>query len=304
MSETETANSAHGKGRLLRRLAWVGVVGLAIGGAAAIMAYRSSRQVPEWYQPGGAASEEQAQSAENKLVGVQNWAASKHAYESAKQRNTVKVKEPSRELEIVFTQSEVNSLLGKWYGRFGTDRIEDMKLEEVVQKPMVKIQKGCLTVAGAVPSLDGRVVSLDVLPVVENGELELKLLRVRTGNLRLPEFSWSKLREMLQQGLSAMADKSGPKARFDGAGAANFDTVTAVLARQGIDTLVHRKTENVLFLPIISENSGLPVRLIGCELDDGIITLRTEPLDSASRTALLERLKKPVSLTPAMRSTP
>jgi len=140
--------------------------------------------------------------------------------------------------------------------------------------------------------------------------LDLQLLTARSGNLPLPEFSWAKPRQMLIESLSGMMTNLIPMSRMDKGGGANIEAVSAVLAKQGIDTLSHRPTDNVLFLPVWAEQAGLPVKLKSCELADGQITLTTEPLTSEERDALLYRLrggkhpeKTPIYLTPSTRST-
>jgi hypothetical protein len=115
---------------------------------------------------------------------------------------------------------------------------------------------------------------------------------------------------MLIDSLTGMVGKLTPTARFDKGGAANIEALSAVMAMQGVDSLSHRPTENVLFLPVISESSGLPVKLKTCELADGQITLTTEPLTAQERESLMYKLrggkepeKVPVYLTPTTRST-
>ena len=289
------------------------VVVLLLVGVAAFFLYRAAGNVPEWYLPPdtqAAQTLSQARDAEDKIAGVQNWAASKHAYESAKQYGGPTAKRPDDQLVISFTQGEVNSFLGKWYSRFGADMINGRRLNDVFKGPMVRIEKDRITLAGAVPPLGGRVVSLDLSPVVKNGRLDLQLLTVRSGNLALPEFTWARPRQMLIESLQGMMGKLIPLAGFDKAGGANIEAVSAVLAMQGADTLAHRDTENVLFLPVWSEQAGLPVKLMSCEMADGLITLTTEPLKAEERAKLLYQLrggrepdKIPVYLTPATRNT-
>lgn len=281
---------------------------------AAFLLYRSAGKVPQWYQPSDSASADttqQARQAEDKIAGVQNWAASNHAYEYAKRQGRLMAKKPDDQLVISFSQGEVNSFMGKWYGRFGNQLIDGRRLNDVFRGPMVRIEKDRITFAGAVPPLGGRVVSLDVRPVVKDGMLDLQLLTARSGNLPVPEFTWAKPRQMLIDSLAGMMTSLIPMANMDKGGGANIEAVSAVMAKQGIDSLSHRPTSNVLFLPVWAEQAGLPVRLRNCELADGQITLTTEPLSAEEREKLLYELrggkqpeKTPIYLTPATRSTP
>ena len=289
MSEPELvvpAGEAPRPKRWVLRMGLVSVVLVVLLLTAGFLVYRSAGKVPEWYRPPdtqAANTTEQARHAEDKIVDVQNWAASKHAYESARQQGRAMARKPNDQLVISFTQGEVNSFLGKWYARFGGQAVNGRPLTDVFQRPMVRIEKERITIAGAVPPLGGRVVSLDLRPVVKDGMLDLQLLTARSGNLAVPEFTWAKPRQMLIDSLSGMMGSLVPMAKVDKAGGANLEAVSAVMAKQGVDTLSHRATENVLFLPVWSEQAGLPVKLKSCELADGQITLTTEPLSADER---------------------
>lgn len=314
LTEPEPSITPPRRKRRVWRFVLLGVLAVVLlAGVATFFLYRAAGNVPEWYLPPdtqapGTAS--QARDAEDKIAGVQNWAASKHAYEYARQYGRPTAKKPDDQLVISFSQGEVNSFLGKWYARFGSEMIDGRRLSDVFKGPMVRIEKERITLAGAVPPLGGRVVSLDISPVVKDGKLDLQLLTVRSGNLALPEFTWAKPRQMMIESLQGMTGKLVSLASLDKAGGANLEAVSAVMAMQGADTLAHRATENVLFLPIWSEQAGLPVKLMSCELADGQITLTTEPLTPGERAKLLYQLrggkepeKIPTYLTPATRNT-
>ncbi len=300
------------RGRILRKVLLSLLIVAIVAGLCMWWAYRAAGKVPEWYVPPDIASTQsiqEAHDAEGKIADVQTWAAAKHAYESARQYGTPLAKPPAEELIISFSQAEVNSFVSKWYGRFGPQSANGRRLNDVFRGPMVRIERERITLAGAVPPLNGRIVSLDVQPVVEGGGLNLKLLSVRTGNLPLPEFTWAKPRQMIIDSLTDMLGKLRAEAAIDRAGAANPEAVSSVMAIQGVDTLQHRITENVLFVPV-SEKTGLPVKLKSCDLQDGMITLTTQPLEKKERDALLYKLrggtnpdKVPIYLTPGTRST-
>lgn len=278
-----------------RRAAFV-VIGVMVVGLAAVVlvAWYAACRIPAWYKPPGPnASADDAQIAESKLIVVQNWAASKHAFESAKSRGTKPLAQaPAEELTVAFTQDEVNSFLAKWYSSVGRQMIDGQQFSGIISSPMVVITPDHLTIAGKDPSLGDRVISLDIRPTVANEKLQLQLLRVRSGNLPLPEFTWKPTRTLLMDSLKAMLGKYQTSASFDKAGGAGPNAMAAVMALQGIDTLNGRPTLNVLFLPVISENAGLPVQLQSCELQDGMITLTTIPLDAEHRRQLLETIRK------------
>jgi len=261
--------------------------GLAVG----LYAYRSAGGVPDWYAPvehEGAVDE--ARAAEDKIAEVQTWAASKHAWETASQRGTPLAPRPANELVVSFTQSEVNSFLAKWYAQYAAQPINGGRLMDVFQRPAVRIDEGKITLAGTMPTLGGRVVSLDLRPIVGENGLELQVVRVRSGNLALPDFTWARLRQSIKDWLQGMWLRDAPSATFDRGGAATASTAVATMAMQAVHSLAGEMTENVLFLPA-NERGALPVRLRRCELDDGMIKLVTEPLNAEQRERVLHRLR-------------
>lgn len=291
-SKAEQITSHLRRGRTLRRLAWSGAVGLIVVLLLGIVLLYIANGVPSWYAPmTGAATSPWANSAIDKLVNLQNWAAQRHAYESAKSYGTKpEAPEPENELTVAFTQDEVNGFLARWYNV--SQQMSRDRLGDVYRDPQIHILSDRLTVAGRVPQLGNRVVSLDVLPSVREGKLQLELLTVRSGNLPLPEFTWSKPRGRLVKSLAAIAEQHRSSASLDRGGGANTDAISAMLAWQGMDALGNKPTENVLFLPVISANAGLPVRLKSCELQDGMMTLTTVPLDASQRQQLIEAIRK------------
>ena len=270
----------------------VGTVLLVL--ALGVWAIWASGMVPAWYHPFEPGSRPGlAQEVEDKLIGLQNWAASLHAWETANsQGNRPLAKKPEDELTICFTQDEVNAFLGKWYGFYGYQKIDGQQLSDVFLKPMVVLDSGQITIAGTVPPLSNRVVSLNIMPIVQDGGLQLKLMGVHSGKLPLPEFTWSKPRAMLVNGLASIIARYRSSAGLDKGGAANTDAVSVILAQQGIDILTGKVTQNVLFLPVVSEKSGLPVRLKSVDVSDGMLTLTTEPLTADARQRMIHHIRE------------
>jgi hypothetical protein len=282
------------RGRTLRRLAWGGAVGLIAVLLLGIVLLYIANGAPSWYAPttGAATRSNEADSALNKLLTVRGWAEQRLVYESAKSHGRKpEAPEPENELTVAFTQDEVNGFLARWYN-FASQQMSRDRLSDVYRDPQIQILADRLTVAGRVPQLGNRVVSLDVRPSVREGKLRLELLTVRTGNLPLPGVAWSKPRVRLVKSLAAMAEHHKGAARLDRGGGANNDAISAMLAWQGIDALANQPTENVLFLPVISTDAGLPVRLKSCELQDGMMILTTVPLEASQRQQLIEAIRK------------
>lgn len=282
--------------RLLRRLAWFCGVALLLGLGGLGGIYLLAGRTPSWYvPPGDSVITQWADRALDKLIGMENWASDRHASEIRKDQGTqtpavVEVSADQEELTVVLTQDEVNSFLTRWYVIYSQQAMGNgVRLADVLHDPMVRLEAKGITLAGRVKSLGDRVVSLEAFPAVEGegGQLHLKLLAVRSGNLPLPDFAWHKPRAMLIKLLESLALGQRGKAAIDRAGAANAPAVSAALARQGADTLSGKATFNSLFLPI-SQQSGMAVRLKSCELQHGMITLTTTPLTPGQRRELMQ----------------
>jgi hypothetical protein len=282
---------------MLRKVLWSLVALLVVGCLLALWAFWVATRIPLWYLPvtklATTEQSDQEWQVRNKMAEAQTWANHHHAWEAATSAGRTPLgKAPERELTVSFTQDEINAFVGVWYNDYGQKLIGGKeRFSEVFCKPMVVIRPDCITMAGTMPMLGNRVVSLDLEPKVESGMLNLRILRIRMGDLPVPDFAWSRARADLLKSLKAIREDSQRWAKVDDSGAGNGALVTAILTQQGMDALEKKPTWNVLFIPMELGKAGLPVQLRTCELADGQITLTSQPIPRAERKGLLEAVK-------------
>jgi hypothetical protein len=280
--------------RRRHRLLWIIGSGLVLVILAAVVTYQLAGSSPSWYrQTDATVSEQGAGRAFEKLAGIHTWAAQRHAWDWARSKgNRPLVKEPAAELTVVITQDDVNSLLGKWYESIAEEKVSGRRLADQLQMPRIRITEDRITLAGTVPPLGGRVVSVDLHPgLTADGKIDLQLMGVRSGSVAIPELAWGKLRDMAIDQLPGIIKQFRSGASMDRGGGMSLEGASVVLARQGMDVLGHRPTVNVLLLPVLSDNVAMPARVSNSKLQMGSLTLTLTPLNAQEREELLKRAK-------------
>lgn len=292
MADSTKGNLRRARGRFWRWLVWSATAVTMLVGLVGAIGIVWAGRVPAWYlHAAGGVDEEAIRQAENKLVTIQAWAAARHAYESAKQFGQPKATEPSADLSITWTEQEINGLLEKWYGVLGKEQVNGGRLEDVLRRPKVLVRKDGLTLAGTSPMFGGRFVSIELKPQIREGQLEVSPVSVHLGTLAMPQAAWRWWESDLAKSLDRMAQKQAAKAEFDRGGAANPATMTLTLAQQGRDLLTQETPMNVLFVPLVAKNAGVPVALEQCELEERSMTIKARVLVASERENLLHRTR-------------
>ena len=119
----------------------------------------------------------------------------------------------------------------------------------------------------------------------------MDLAGVSAGRLPLPEAVWAKWRDRLVSSMRQRIPQWRSSARMDPSGAANFSAVAASLSRMLADVADGRAADPILFFPLADGGSSVPVRVTDLAVTDHALRLVVQPLTSAERAALLQRIR-------------
>lgn len=284
----------------IKRLLIVVVVLLVLAVCAGLVVRRLSHSRPDWYPAAAwdkASMAAAARSVENKLTGVQNWAADSNANERNRQ-NGIKpgspgytaAPEPVKQLS--FTEAELNAFFLKW----DTDQGWKNHYSNYVEEPVLVLQDNRLILAGTVKEMD-TLVSVHFEPSIDDdGKLRLRLVKVMGGKLPLPHAFWDSYRQKMCDAMARKVEQAQAGARIADDGSVNGDTVVAAMNELLLNSLNDRPAEPYLFLKHDPShpNNAFPVRLTGIKIADKTIDLTVVPLTPDQRKQLLEKIKQPL----------
>ena len=262
---------------------------LAIGAAGS---YWMLRTDPDWYRPVAwdpSQHEAIASRAERKFMDASSWAnrlkAQAQAAHDAGQAGSTRpapTTAPDESATVTFGDDELNVLFRKWSQLNGWDQ----KLAEYVTDPVLVLRPGRLILAGKVKDV-GAVASFHFEPSLdERGNLSLKLDRVLAGRLPMPAAVWEQQRDRMLDGLRRRMPLWQNSAAIAPNGAANEAAVSATMGKLLVNVLNDQPSEPVVFV------ESMPARLTNLEVVEDEMTLTVEPLTSAERTALLQRIRE------------
>ena len=284
--------------RLLLLALFLAVFALALTAGA----YFMSRGQPEWYsrQPMDPAQLEAAAArAEHQMQRTVSWAQDQQAYAVSSARGAPTTN-PSKSIDITFTQDELNGFFHKWDSTFGWKSA----YSPYISDPQIALRDGRLILAAIVNDL-GSVVSIELTPHLEKDQLYLSISRVLAGKLPLPTTLLTHYRQQLESAAAAQLPEWRSAAQIAQQGGANADAVSAAMTRLLIDALHNRPAPPVLFLPYSMEShpKSLPVKVTGLRIEDRTLVMTVEPLDPHERATLLEQIREPTASTATDHST-
>ena len=272
--------------RLLLLTLFLAVFALALIAGA----YFMSRGQPEWYtrQPMDLAQLEAAAArAERQMQRTVSWAQDQQAYAVSSARGAPSTN-PSKSIDITFTQDELNGFFHKWDSTFGWSTA----YSHYISDPQIALRDGRLILAATVNDL-GSVVSIELTPHLEKDQLYLSISRVLAGKLPLPTALLSHYRQQLESAINTKLPDWRNGADIAPQGGANPDAVPAAMSQLLLDALQDRPAPPVLFLPysMQSHPKSLPVKVTDLHIEDRTLTMTVEPLDPSARAALLDHLR-------------
>jgi uncharacterized protein YpmS len=277
---------------------------LAVLSAVGVVMFKSD---PAWYTgKASPMSAEQrralAQSAENKLIEAQNWAAELRAdlVRAARSQERGKTTLPATRAGgthvIQVSDQELNALFEKWSTLYGWRG----KYAAYLEDPQVIVQDGHLVFAGRLKEL-GAVASFTFQPQIDDqGRLHFDLVSVMGGRLPLPDMVWAHWRTQIVQSLRRHYPEWSAGAKIDPAGSANFAATAATLSRLVFAIAEHQSADPVLFLPIADHGQTVPVRVTSITLSGGQVSMQVQPLTAAERQSLLDRIREPTGSDQAL----
>lgn len=273
------------------------VVILLAAGGMAFYAYRSAGSIPEFYKrhrPTGEARLAALENIERKMMNLQGrFDQAVATNRQGENGDTDAV--PLEPVEIAFSADELDVTLDGWLASSGLKE----RMEAYLEDPRLALVDDHLVLAGTMPELGGRVVSIHLVPeVADNGRARLTLDGIYAGRLSLPDMVMAPMRD---RSVQALLEKSAPlrdKAAIDDTGAANseaaqvatFDQLAILLQRQPLD-------EMVLF-PRLASGDAVPARVESLVIAEGNLTLGFAPLPATERSELLERIQTPPEIKP------
>ncbi len=251
------------------------------------------RRAPSWYARASYTPEEWnelARTAQNKLIGAREYAASAHAAEVASTTNPSATRAAVIGREVTFSQEEINALVDRGSG-LNSWRAE---YEKMVRDPAIIFRKDRVIIAGMVKDF-GAVVSLHfATSITDDGQLNMKLDRVLGGNLPMPQSMYSAYRDKLILKLREKLPGWQKGVTVEPNGTANDDALAAGLAKLFLASLRGQSVDPYLFLPMEPLGQGsLPMKVTKFEVEDGTITMTIFPLTTGERQQLVTHLKAP-----------
>ena len=249
-----------------------------------------SRGEPEWYTRKKLDPKEleaAAERAEHQMRRTLSWAQDQQVRES-RGANGQPSTGPAKDIEISFTQDELNGFFQKWDSTFGWSAAYGAYLSD----PRIALRDGRLICAATVNDL-GSVLSIEFVPRLEGDRLWLSVGRVLAGRLPLPESFWAKYRGQLERAVELHQPGWRRGAEISPNGGANTDAVAAAMGDLLVAMLENRPAAPVLFLPYAMESRprSLPVKIKDLRIDGRTLTMTVEPLDAGQRRALLEAMR-------------
>jgi hypothetical protein len=226
------------------------------------------------------------------MIAAQNWAAALRAdavrESRASEAGTSRPATRAAATHVVqFAQEELNALFEKWSVLYGWSN----KYRRFIDAPTLILRDGRIILAGKVHDLRS-IVSIHLQPQIdEPGRLQLELLKVSGGRLRLPDAVWTRYRQQLSDSIRRQLPRWRGSAMISANGAANSSAVAAAMSTLLLQVFSNQPGEAVLFLPLADGGDSVPVKLTGVEIQEGAMKLTVEPLTMAERAALLTRLR-------------
>jgi hypothetical protein len=280
--------------KIVRRLIVSGIVLALVIASLGFYIRHRALQVPRWYRKlalDDEARQAAANSMDQKLIGTVSAAQSAHAAE-VRARNhgatSPTTLESANPITISLTEDEINAFFITWDQRFHWKE----KISSFAQDPVVVIEQNELILAATMKGWDS-VISLHLLPRLENGKLHISLTEVTAGTLPLPMSAYSsylnKLIEITDKHLPELREQ----AQISPRGWANGSAVAAAMSELLIRTMRDQPAEPVLFIPdkIGHDSRSLPVVVTGVTVADKALTLTLQPMDATQREALLQHIR-------------
>lgn len=260
------------------------------------------RGTPAYYRASRLSAEQRAEAAtraESKLSQMQNMAVDVRGAELRNLNGATRPAAIPGATTFSFTDDELNALFNKWAELNNWKEV----MSRVVADPMVVLQDGRIILAGKVTVKNfDTVVSIHFAPTItSDGRLDLQLVSILGGKLPLPRDSViSPVRERLLRIMGDDIPYWQGRAGFGKTGTLNDDAVKATLGRLLVHTLNNEPSDPVLFL--WTGNATVPVRLADVSIANNTLSLTVVPLDQTEKLALLEQIKRPMTVEQASTS--
>jgi len=282
----------------IRRLLIAALLGVVLLLIASAVGYKLLHGRPDWYKPLSSdpqATRLAADRANQRLIDAASRTARlqnelRHPEVSAiNARRTGDAAVPER-LQLNLSEEELNAFFESW------DQLEHWsgRYSRLIREPQLILHDHHLMLAATAVDLD-TVISVEVSPVLRDGKLYLRLVRVAGGNLPLPRSFWESYRSRLVAAVAAHLPKYRKGATIDADGWANEAMVAAVTGKLFVDAIDDRPASPVLFFPTMQsmKRKYLPVRLTAVEIDKEILHLDFAPLTVGERDALIDSASPP-----------
>ena len=269
----------------------VGVLLLAAGGAAAYI-YTASNSVPDYYASERLTGEDRIrtiESMERKLGNLQGQfdkaVAETRLPESEAAEGESAAPEPVR---VAFTASEMDTYLDVWLAQTGfADR-----MGKYMNNPRIAFVEGRLVLAGTMPDLGDRVISLHLLPAIgDDGRPSLTLDGIYAGNFPLPKSAMKPFEDKTVAALSEKLPQWQSEADIDETGAANDAAKQLATNRQLMRLLERLPVDQLILFPPLATGEQVPARVTAMAIEDEELTLAVVPLTRDERAELLAELR-------------
>ncbi len=260
--------------------------------AALYGGFRMLRSTPEWYRRYTATFAEReaaAQRAFNKFAGVQNAAADVRRKEIIARNAHNAAPVVPGEITVSFTDDELNAFFQKW------SSYEDWKsnYEPYLEDPTVILHEGRIIFAAKAKILPLEpLASVHIEPKLDDqGRLMLNIADILGGRLSMPDAIVSPWENRVINGMRARLPGWQANAQISPDGSANGDLIAACFAKLLVHSLERAPADPVLFLPLVEHHSNVPVKVTGISVQEHVLTVKFQPLDSAARAALVDRIR-------------
>jgi len=282
---------------MTRILRWVLIcVLLLLAAAVSVPLFVRHRvyALPDWYPKAHLSEADQAAAAnraDQKLIQARSEIVGAYAAQTrATRAGTQPTSLPVSQFALKLSEDEINSWIPKWEDELGWRG----RVDQYLSDPTIVFNEDEIILAATVKDWK-TIVSLHVVPKLQNGKLLLSLRSVMAGTLPLPKVAWSSYQDRLLESVQAHLPEFRKQAAIDANGRANAAAASAAMNELLIHSLNDEPAEPVLFLPDQFSRSprSLPVQITGISIAEKVLTISVEPMDAAQRAAFLKHLRGP-----------
>ena len=285
-SPTAADDAPKPRRRWVRWAAAVTLVVLAAAAGVAAVLWRRANAVPDFYARAPLTGEDRLEaiaSVERKLGDFQG----SFGQAVARQRSTDEQAAPAEPepATLAFTADELDTYFAKWLDDNGYREAFARHLAD----PRLAVHDGNLVVAGTMPAFNDAVVSLHLLPSVNDaGRVRLGLAGAYAGRLPLPAAAFDVFRDKSAAALRARLPVLKADAANDPDAGLNDAAVSLAVNAELLALIEDKRLDDLVLFPRLLDFGRVPARVATMEVVGEELELGFLPLTPDERQSLID----------------